>query len=73
MSTKDKTRTRRAMGQFSADQQHATSTTIVGGQPPKRKHVTVNVPVGIERALFLAAGDPAFRAELLADTLKQKK
>ena len=65
--SKEENRTRRAMGQFSAGEELATSTTIVGGQPPKRKHVTVNVPVGVERALFLAAGDRGFRAELLAD------
>ena len=44
------------------------SVTIVGGQPggrpPKR---TVQVPVGLEQLLFLAAGDAAFRARLLAD------
>jgi len=53
MSREDSRREPRAMGQFS------------GGQPPRRKHVTVNVPVGVERALILAAGDPIFRQELL--------
>ena len=59
----------RAMGQFSASRDQAidTSTTIVGGQPPRRKHVTVNVPVGVERALFLAAGDAQFCEALLRD------
>jgi len=69
MSEEQDGRTRRAMGQFSAkqDPELTTSTTIVGGQPPKRKHVTVNVPVGVERALFVAAGDPVFREALLRD------
>lgn len=74
MSKEERGRGRRALGQFSADDQQeredqhlTTSTTIVGGQPPKRKHVTVNVPVGVERALFLAAQEPDFRQELLRD------
>lgn len=70
MSNEDTKHERLAMGQFSAgEDEHLTTsgTTIVGGQPPRRKHVTVNVPVGVERALFLAARDPAFRRELLRD------
>ena len=47
--------------------QAETGTTIVGGQPPRRQHVRVNVPVGVERALFLAAGEPEFKAALLQD------
>ena len=66
--SKENKRSRRAMGQFSAHSEELnTSTTIVGGQPPRRKHVTVNVPVGVERALLLAARDATFREELLRD------
>jgi len=44
--------------------------TIVGGQPPKRRHRyggKVSVPVGLEKLLYLAADDPSFRRRLLDD------
>jgi len=59
----------RAMGQLGADLPQASdvSTTIVGGQPPKRRMLKVPVSAAVERALYLAAIDPAFREELLRD------
>lgn len=43
-------------------------TTIVGGQPPgRRRHSLKGVPVGVERALFVAADEPDFRDRLLRD------
>ena len=59
-----------AMGQLTASpvqQQITTGATIVGGQPPARKHVRVNVPVGVERVLYTAATDPEFKVALLRD------
>jgi hypothetical protein len=44
--------------------------TIVGGQPPKRRHRyegKISVPVGLEKLLYLAADDPSFRRRLLDD------
>lgn len=44
--------------------------TIVGGQPSKRRHRfdgKIKVPVGLEKALYLAANDREFRARLLED------
>ncbi|MCK9458114.1 MAG: hypothetical protein M0R80_00360 [Proteobacteria bacterium] len=46
--------------------------TIVGGQPLRkgRRHAPqgkLEIPVGLERILYLAAGDPELRARLLAD------
>jgi hypothetical protein len=45
--------------------------TIVGGQPerPLRKR-QVEVPVGLEQLLYLAAKDPGLEASLLADRQK---
>ena len=42
--------------------------TIVGGQPvkPDRKH-EMEVPVGLEKLLFMAAGDEMLEADLLRD------
>lgn len=44
--------------------------TIVGGQPDKRerKH-QIEVPVGLEQLLFLAARDEAVKTDLLADRI----
>ncbi len=42
-------------------------TTIVGGQPKVRTKGSLPVHGGIERALQRAAGDPRFRARLLAE------
>lgn len=66
MSASDDKKRSRAMGQLLADDPSDVGTTIVGGQPPgnQRKKVT-GVPVGIERVLYAAAVDPAFRARLL--------
>ena len=43
--------------------------TIVGGQPGRRlrRGPEVQVPVGLEKALYLAARDDEFKARLLAD------
>jgi hypothetical protein len=61
-------KSKKAMGQLGADLPEAESApTIVGGQPPRRRFVRVGVPAGVERALFLAATDSAFREELLRD------
>ena len=44
--------------------------TIVGGQPQKQDRKTeLEVPVGLEKLLFLAAGDKALRADLLEDRI----
>jgi hypothetical protein len=43
-----------------------SGTTIVGGQPPGRpRRALQDVPVGLERVLFLAATDAGFRQALL--------
>ncbi|MBI5526886.1 MAG: hypothetical protein HY897_11180 [Deltaproteobacteria bacterium] len=41
--------------------------TIVGGRGTAAKSGKVSVPVGIEKVLYLAATDPAFRERLRAD------
>jgi hypothetical protein len=51
------------------------SLTIVGGQPQRkgRRHEPqgkLEIPVGLEKVLFLAARDPEFRVRLLADRAK---
>ncbi len=57
----------RAMGQFSAGvEQQEASTTIVGGQPRQRRQHDVQIPVGVERAMVLAAREEGFLADLLA-------
>jgi len=43
------------------------SKTIVGGRPRRRKTYRLNIPAGIEKILYIAAIDPAFRARLLED------
>lgn len=64
----DKPREPQARGQFSADDPSSPQTTIVGGQPPSRLRRTLKgVPVGMERALLLAASDPDFRQALAED------
>jgi hypothetical protein len=56
------------MGQLGADRPETESaTTIVGGQPPRRRYQRVGVPAGVERALFLAATDGVFREQLLRE------
>ena len=68
MSEQSRERPARAMGQLTADHPETeSSTTIVGGQPPRRRFLRVGVPAGVERALFLAATDEAFREELLRE------
>jgi hypothetical protein len=59
------------MGQLGADLDDSDSgsgTTIVGGQPPGGPRRSLqNVPVGMERLLWAAATDAAFREALLRD------
>jgi len=43
------------------------SKTIVGGRPRRRKTYRMNIPAGIEKILYVASIDPAFRAKLLED------
>jgi hypothetical protein len=43
------------------------SKTIVGGRPRRRKTYRMNIPAGIEKILYVASIDPAFRARLLRD------
>ena len=58
----------KAMGQLSADDPSKIGTTIVGGQPPGHHRKSVaGVPVGIERVLYAAAVDPAFKARLFSE------
>lgn len=42
-------------------------TTIVGGQPRKRPAIRMTVKVGLERVLYLAATDRAFRTAVLVN------
>ena len=47
--------------------------TIVGGRPIDRRRRKVRIPIGIEKVLCAAAGDPEFREQLVlarADALK---
>jgi hypothetical protein len=56
-----------AMGQLRADEA-GTGTTIVGGQPPGRgRSLPAGLPVGVEKVLYTAATDAAFREALLED------
>jgi hypothetical protein len=43
------------------------SLTIVGGQPERSRKRLVDVPVGLEQLLFLAARDQELKADLLAN------
>jgi len=43
------------------------SKTIVGGRPRRRRTYRMNIPAGIEKILYVASIDPAFRARLLED------
>lgn len=69
----DEKRRPRAMGQLTADEPEQTTgqgLTIVGGQPPRRqrrKRSLQGVPVGVERVLYMAASDAAFRSALEQD------
>jgi hypothetical protein len=49
------------------DGSEVVSKTIVGGRPRRRKTYTINIPAGIEKVLYLASTDRAFRARLLED------
>jgi hypothetical protein len=42
-------------------------TTVVGGQTRRAAHGTTRVPIGIEKVLYLAASNDAFRKALLDD------
>ncbi len=64
----DERRRPRSDAQLSADDPSATGPTIVGGQPPGAlRQPPRAVPVGLEKILYTAAVDSAFREELLAD------
>ncbi len=73
MSNDDDTRRPRVMGQLTADDPSGVGPTIVGptivgGQPPSSPRKQINkVPVGVERVLYTAAMEPAFRERLLAE------
>jgi len=43
------------------------SKTIVGGRPRRRKTYRMNIPAGIEKILYVASIDAAFRAKLMED------
>jgi hypothetical protein len=45
----------------------AARTTIVGGQPPAEQRPLVQIPVGLERLLGMAAVDPRFCEALILD------
>jgi len=49
------------------DGSEVVSKTIVGGRPRRRKSYQINIPSGIEKILYLASTDRAFRARLLED------
>lgn len=56
----------RAMGQLTADRPADAGPTIVGGQPPpSEKTGGKQIPVGLERVLYLAAVEPEFQQQLL--------
>ncbi|MFH1434430.1 MAG: hypothetical protein ABIJ56_01820, partial [Pseudomonadota bacterium] len=44
--------------------------TIVGGRPLRRPKRILSIPVGIEKVLYKAAVDPAFKKLLVADRMK---
>ncbi len=44
--------------------------TIVGGRPLRRPKRRISIPVGIEKVLYKAAIDPAFKRFLIADRMK---
>jgi hypothetical protein len=47
------------------DGREFTSRTIVGGRPRRGRRIRLNIPAGIEKAIYRAAIDPDFRQELL--------
>jgi hypothetical protein len=49
------------------DGKEFVSKTIVGGRPRRRKTYRMNIPAGIEKILYVASIDPAFRTRLLED------
>ncbi|MCK9459455.1 MAG: hypothetical protein M0R80_07445 [Proteobacteria bacterium] len=64
----DKTKDRPYMGMGVLQGDAAAGTTIVGGQPSEtRRGARQRVPIGLERALYAAAAEPGFRAELLGE------
>jgi hypothetical protein len=64
---REKKRAPVAMGQLRADEA-AVGTTIVGGQPPGwGRSLPAGLPVGVEKVLYTAATDRAFREAFLAD------
>jgi hypothetical protein len=67
MSHRDR-RPPRATAQLSAGDDGGVAPTIVGGQPPGRGRKGIKgIPVGVERVLYAAASDDAFRQRLLQD------
>lgn len=49
------------------DERQAARTTIVGGQPPGNDRPLMQIPVGLERLLGMAAVDEGFCQALVAD------
>jgi|GEM_PF-2486602 len=47
--------------------QEVVRNTIVGGRPRARRKRTITIPIGLEKVLTRAAGDPAFRRRLFED------
>jgi hypothetical protein len=47
--------------------QEVVRNTIVGGRPRARRKRRITIPIGLEKVLARAAGDPAFRRRLFED------
>jgi hypothetical protein len=47
--------------------QEVVRNTIVGGRPRARRKRKIAIPIGLEKVLTRAAGDPAFRRRLFED------
>jgi len=55
-------------GGFEVEQgQEVVDRTIVGGRPRNRRSRRIAIPIGLEKALTRAAGDPEFRRRVFAD------
>ncbi|MCP4679742.1 MAG: hypothetical protein GY854_30480 [Deltaproteobacteria bacterium] len=71
MSDKSDDRSYMAMGALSHQGEVQPDTTIVGGQPErKRRKGRQTIPVGLEQVLYTAATDKRFCEELLGDREK---
>jgi len=51
----------------SSSDRRAAKTTIVGGQPPGNERPLIQIPVGLERLLGMAAVNASFREALVED------